>query len=121
MPDSDTPQRLKDRLATLITTRRGSTDKHRGVNERHEPRKPVFTDARVVVAGGRALKCIILDLSPNGARIEIEDAENLPDHVLLKTNSDGEARRARVAWRRANMAGLSFVVIRRAGFSNQKS
>lgn len=63
---------------------------------------------------------MIVDLSRNGARIELDSASGLPEFVSLKVVVTDEVRRARVAWTRENTAGLSFVMGPRGEFGNAK-
>ena len=78
--------------------------------QRIEQRFPVYRPGRIALAGGAEIDCMIVDSSVNGARVQLRGAESLPDFVTLKVLSSGMKRRARVAWRRENAAGLSFRV-----------
>lgn len=77
---------------------------------RKETRQSVYRHGRLTVAGGVRLDCIIVDISPNGARVELDGASSLPDLLTLKIVMTGETRRARVAWKRDNSAGLTFLM-----------
>jgi hypothetical protein len=88
--------------------------------KRREGRDAVFRHGKVQISRGAMLNCIIVDFSVNGARIELNGAETLPDHVMLRLVSTGELKRAKVVWRRGNAAGLSFKIESRPEFANSK-
>lgn len=83
-------------------------------------RVPVYREGRLILTGGSHLRCVIVDLSRNGARIELDSESGLPEFVSLKVVVTDEVRRARVAWTRENTAGLSFVMGQRGEFGNAK-
>lgn len=85
-------------------------------SKRQDERRPVYRQGRLTVAGGVKIDCIIVDVSENGARVELDGAESLPDFVMLKVVMTGEIRRARVAWKRDTAAGLAFLIERKTGF-----
>ncbi len=87
---------------------------------RIDPRVPVYREGRLILTGGSQLRCVIVDLSRNGARIELDGASGLPEFVSLKVVATDEVRRARVAWTRENTAGLSFAMGQRGEFGNAK-
>lgn len=89
-------------------------------SKRQETRRPVYRHGRLTVAGGVKIDCIVVDISDNGARIELDGAGSLPDFVLLKIVMTGETRRARVVWKRDNSAGLSYLIERKSGFANAR-
>ena len=85
---------------------------------RNEKRQAVYRFGRLTVAGGVRLDCIIADISPNGAKVELDGASSLPELLTLKVVMTGETRRARVAWKRDHSAGLSFVMEPNSQFGN---
>lgn len=99
--------RVERRLAVL-TTQKAEKPRPKRPETREEARSPVYKNGRLTIAGGKTFDCTVLDLSLNGARIQINNAEALPDLVSLKLIATGETRRARIAWRQANAAGLAF-------------
>ncbi|MEZ5895772.1 MAG: PilZ domain-containing protein [Parvularculaceae bacterium] len=78
--------------------------------QRNQNRRAIFRFGTLIMADRSQLSCIIKDISENGARIGIEGADRLPERLILKLNYTGARRRARVAWRRDNEAGLSFAM-----------
>lgn len=89
-------------------------------SQRSEDRDAVFRYGKLQISRGAMLNCIIVDYSRNGARIELNGAETLPDQVMLRIVSTGELKRAKVVWRRGNAAGLSFKLEPGPKFANSR-
>jgi hypothetical protein len=79
-------------------------------SRRREERRPVYRHGRILLPGGGAADCMIVDVSENGARIQLDGAMSLPEMVTLKVVATGAAHRSRVVWRKENAAGLAFAV-----------
>lgn len=104
-------RQIADRLASIAAAKPVSAPPEvKPADARQASRRDVYRLARLVVAGGVSVNCLILDLSADGARIELDGAAGIPDYVILKTAATGETRRARVCWRSAKSAGLSFAL-----------
>ncbi len=116
--DSAIADRIARRIATIAAAKPVAADPapRNPVTNRTELRQPVFRQGRLTVTGGVKLDCIVVDVSTNGAGVELNGAGALPDLVTLKILMTGESRRARVVWRRGNAAGLSFQVERQYPF-----
>ncbi len=71
---------------------------------------------RRVLLGGRlvygpsemTVECAIVDMSESGARVRIPGTPLLVEPIYLVNVTHGQAFKARLAWRRANLLGLSF-------------
>jgi hypothetical protein len=118
-----TPQeaRIAQRLASITSARPISAPPQSAKAEsgRCEPRRAVYRHGRLVVASGVEVDCIIVDVSENGARVQLGGATGLPEFVLLKTVVTGAVRRARVVWRSESAAGLSFRVDQKLTFAKR--
>lgn len=114
-----TPQRITERILTIAAAQPviAADPPPKPGSKKRERRRPVYRHGQLRIAGGVMVECIIVDVSPNGARVELDSAFALPEYVLLKTVMTGEKRRARVVWKSRNAAGLSFLLERKAGFS----
>jgi hypothetical protein len=64
--------------------------------------------ALVITKGGSSVwKCIVRDITSLGARLEFQDAPDLP--MAFNLTLDGKTlRRCSLRWRNANEAGVSF-------------
>ena len=59
-----------------------------------------------------AKRCVIRDLNEGGCKIVVPNADDLPEHIMIKINQFKGRRRGTVIWFNAGMAGVKFDVIR---------
>jgi len=78
---------------------------------RKSPRRSVRNGARMAGPDGSALgKCLILDLSGTGARLETNAPKALPAEFILLLSHDGRLhRKCSVAWRSETAIGVRFL------------
>ena len=76
--------------------------------KRKHPRSEIDEPA-YVSAGGSVMSCIVRNISPEGAAIDIENPAFVPPHFRLVMASDSSVRECRVAWIQKNRIGLTFV------------
>lgn len=78
---------------------------------RKKPRWQFHYWARIVVEPNRPpLSCTISDISHTGARIALDNDEELPDRfILLLTKGGGARRLCRVVWRAELTLGVEFI------------
>ncbi|HRO12221.1 PilZ domain-containing protein [Amaricoccus sp.] len=76
---------------------------------RLHPRAHVLRRARIVFRRGySSLDCVVLDLSPAGARLKVDDWLALPDRFELRIEN-GPRREAEVRFRAMETTGVRFV------------
>ncbi|MDZ4777765.1 MAG: hypothetical protein SGJ23_13375 [Alphaproteobacteria bacterium] len=78
------------------------------VERRMEERESVFREAVLTIEGYYAIRAIITDISPGGARIEFATRIDLPSRIVIVEPLSGLKRWARVAWQHDGAAGLVF-------------
>lgn len=81
-----------------------------GAERRTEERNDCNVGAFVKTGAGE-VDCVVKDLSPQGARIEVADARLLPDEFALMIPAVPGAHQkfdARVIWRLERSVGVSF-------------
>ncbi len=57
---------------------------------------------------GSDIHCIVRNLSPDGACVEVGDPAGIPDSFTLVIESDDLKRTCQVTWRSVNRVGLAF-------------
>jgi hypothetical protein len=63
----------------------------------------------VVSGPNESRGCALSDISETGARIDIEEPEQVPDRFMLWLSANGSARRTcRVVWREGHQLGVIF-------------
>lgn len=79
--------------------------------QRKTRRRHVIQGASIFTGVGEpTIACVIMDLSPTGARIKVEGVTEIPDEIILVLSRDGYLNRhCRVVWRDSNLFGLRFI------------
>jgi hypothetical protein len=72
-------------------------------------RRQTNQDAWLAIDGSFATrKCKVLDLSPGGAKLRVEDAQFVQPRFLLKLTRSDQGRPCRVVWRKGSTIGVEF-------------
>ena len=59
--------------------------------------------------GGPLLSCTLVDISESGAKLAIEEADQIPERFILRLSRYGQPRLScRTVWRNANTLGVTF-------------
>jgi PilZ domain len=80
---------------------------------RKHPRTEINRPA-YVSAGGAVMSCVVRNISPEGAAIDVENPAFVPARFRLVMASDATVHDCRVAWIRKNRIGLTFVAAQEA-------
>jgi PilZ domain len=62
-----------------------------------------------VSSGGSVMSCMVRNISPEGAAIDVENPAFVPLRFRLVIARDGSVYECRIAWIQQNRIGLSFV------------
>src|SRR5205809_536293 len=84
----------------------------RGPPSMDEKRKYLRTEINepaYVSSGGSVMSCMVRNISPEGAAIDVENPAFVPPRFRLVMASDSSVRECRVAWIQKNRIGLTFV------------
>jgi len=78
-------------------------------NHRKFLRREVRYTAWVLLSGDRLHGCVMSNASEEGACLEVDDSETLPDAFTLLLSNNGKAKRkCRVVWRKPQRIGVMF-------------
>jgi len=78
-------------------------------DKRKSRRRPIRYVAWAAADSGERQSCLLSDMSETGARIDVENADQVPDHFMLLLSANGAARRAcHVVWRKPTQIGVRF-------------
>jgi len=78
-------------------------------DKRSTPRLRSFLKGRVLFNGGQnSLECLMRDMSPTGARLELSASVTLPDRFDLYLPHRDETCKVHIQWRRGNQLGVAF-------------
>ena len=77
--------------------------------DRTQPRLRAILGARIIFANGNStMDCLIRDISPSGARLELGGSVSVPDRFNLFVPQKQKTFRATIKWRRLNEVGVVF-------------
>jgi hypothetical protein len=79
------------------------------MNERRKHPRTEVNQPAYVSAGGSVMSCMVCNISPEGAAIEVENPAFVPARFRLVMASDSTVHDCRVAWIQKNRIGLTFV------------
>ena len=94
---------VSKRLAAITSAKPVKTQVERA------PRKPVYKLAKLFISKIDSVRCVVVNLSADGAKVTLEGAYDLPDVVVLRFEQTGVKKKARIAWRQDRDIGLSFI------------
>jgi len=78
-------------------------------NHRKSLRRDVRYTAWVQLTDNRLHGCVLTNASEQGACLEVDDSEALPNSFTLLLSNSGKAKRAcRVVWRKPQRIGVKF-------------
>ena len=76
--------------------------------KRKHPRTEIEETA-YVSSGGSVLSCVVRNISPAGAAIDVDNPAFVPQRFRLVMAKDSSVRDCRVIWIQKNRIGLAFV------------
>jgi hypothetical protein len=74
---------------------------------RKSPRTDVIETACISVSGS-STRCRILNISSDGAALDVPDASHIPSRFHLMTKSDRVTKTCRIIWIKQNKIGIEF-------------
>jgi len=78
-----------------------------GDERRKHPRTEV-SEVGYLSSGGASTRCRVLNISAEGAAIEVPNAAFVPDRFQLMTEKDRLVRKCQVVWIQQNRIGVAF-------------
>lgn len=79
------------------------------MDERRKYPRTEINQPAYVSAGGSVMSCVVRNISPEGAAIEVDNPAFVPARFRLVMASDGFVRYCSIAWIQRNRIGLTFV------------
>jgi len=77
-------------------------------NERRRLLRVEVDEAAYVSSGGASTRCRVLNISTEGAAIDVPNAAYIPQRFHLMTEKDRLSRKCRVVWIQQNRIGVAF-------------
>ena len=79
------------------------------MQERRKHQRTEVNQPGYVSSGGSVMSCMVRNVSPDGAAIEVENPAFVPQQFRLVMANDGSVYPCRIAWIQKNRIGLTFV------------
>ena len=78
------------------------------MKERRKSPRIELDETGYISSGGSSLRCRVLNLSPEGAAVEVPDTRYVPERFQLMTESNRIIRNCRIVWIMTNRIGVEF-------------
>jgi PilZ domain len=80
------------------------------MDERRKYPRSEINEPAYVSSGGSVMRCLLLNISAEGAAIEVENPAFVPERFrLVMANDPSIVHECRIAWIQRNRIGLTFV------------
>jgi hypothetical protein len=89
------------------------------MEEKRKYARTEIDEPAYVSSGGSVMSCVVRNISPEGAAIDIENPEFVPQHFRLVMAKGASVHDCEIAWIRQKRIGVAFVATPQ-GSSNSK-
>lgn len=79
------------------------------MEERRKHQRTEINQPGYVSSGGSVMSCMVRNISPEGAAIDVENPAFVPQRFRLVIAQDRSVYECRIAWIQKNRIGLTFV------------
>lgn len=79
------------------------------IEEKRKHQRTEINEPAYVSAGGSVMRCVVKNISPEGAAIDVDNPAFVPGQFRLVMASDSSTHDCRVIWIREKRIGLAFV------------
>jgi PilZ domain len=81
------------------------------MEEKRKYQRTEINEPAYVSSGGSVMSCVIRNISPEGAAIDVENPAFVPPHFRLVMAKDSSVRECRIAWIQKNRIGVTFAAM----------
>jgi hypothetical protein len=79
------------------------------IEEKRKHPRTEINEPAYVTAGGSVMRCVVRNISPDGAAIDVENPSFVPGQFRLVMAKDSTTHDCRVIWIREKRIGVAFV------------
>jgi PilZ domain len=79
------------------------------MEEKRKHQRTEINEPAYVSAGGSVMRCVVKNISPEGAAIDVDNPAFVPSQFRLVMASDSSTRDCRVIWIQQKLIGVAFV------------
>ncbi len=84
------------------------------MEERRKHPRTEINEPAYVSSGGSVISCVVVNISADGAAIDVPNPAFVPPHFRLVMARDSSVRECSIAWIQKNRIGVSFVALPQA-------
>ena len=81
------------------------------MEEKRKHRRTEIAEPAYVSSGGSVMSCVVLNISPDGAAIDVENPAFVPASFKLVMAKDSTVHECRIIWIQKNRIGVTFTAI----------
>jgi len=85
------------------------------MDERRRHPRTEIDEPALVSAGGSVMRCVVRNISPEGAAIDVDNPAFVPARFRLVMNNGARVHECSIAWIQKNRIGVAFVAVPQAG------
>jgi hypothetical protein len=84
------------------------------MDERRRHPRTEINEPGLVSAGGSVMRCIVRNVSPDGAAIDVENPAFVPARFRLVMDNGAKVHECSIAWIQKNRIGAAFIAVPQA-------
>lgn len=85
------------------------------MEEKRKHQRTEINEPAYVSAGGSVMRCVVRNISPEGAAIDVDNPAFVPARFRLVMNNGARVHECSIAWIQKNRIGLAFIAAPQAG------
>jgi hypothetical protein len=84
------------------------------MEERRRHTRTEINEPGLVSAGGSVMRCIVRNISPEGAAIDVDNPAFVPARFRLVIDNGAKVHECSIAWIQKNRIGVAFIAVPQA-------
>jgi hypothetical protein len=84
------------------------------MDERRRHLRTEINEPGLVSVGGSVMRCIVRNISPEGAAIDVDNPAFVPARFRLVIDNGAKVHECSIAWIRKNRIGVAFIAVPQA-------
>lgn len=105
------PDNAPDLFKVCRYSRPDDTLRQKPMDERRKYPRIELNEPGLVSAAGAVMHCLVRNISPEGAAIEVDNPAFVPARFRLVMENGAKVRECSVAWIQRNRIGLTFIAV----------
>ncbi len=86
------------------------------MDERRKHPRTEINEPGLVSVSGSVMRCVVRNISPEGAAIEVDNPAFVPSRFRLVMNNGARVHECSIAWIQKNRIGVTFAAVPQGGW-----